>query len=109
MLQGAYNVICMLISTLKIVSFVQFGMYSKINMMLIFMLHRHYKRVYQEFFMMSDGDNEKETAFSTTTSHVSDYHRFGWFLFLALRKHAFSRFKDIVTCTNGLVSILVSY
>lgn len=69
-------------------------------------LSQHYKRVYQEFFMMSDGDNEKETAFSTTASHVSDYHRFGWLLFLALRKHAFSRFKDIVTCTNGLVSIL---
>lgn len=70
------------------------------------LLSKHYKRVYQEFFLTCDGDNEKDTAPSTTASHVSDYHRFGWLLFLALRKHAFSRFKDLVTCTNGLVSIL---
>ncbi|CAL5350546.1 unnamed protein product [Camellia sinensis] len=29
-----------------------------------------------------------------------------WFLFLAIRTYAFSRFKDLVTCTNGLVAIL---
>ncbi|KAK6920509.1 Retinoblastoma-associated protein, A-box [Dillenia turbinata] len=43
---------------------------------------------------------------SNSAGNVSDYHRFGWLLFLALRIHAFSRFKDLVTCTNGLVSIL---
>ncbi|KAG8657616.1 hypothetical protein MANES_03G097800v8 [Manihot esculenta] len=37
---------------------------------------------------------------------MSEYYRFGWLLFLALRVHAFSRFKDLVTCTNGLVSVL---
>jgi len=45
---------------------------------------------------------------SSVTNRVSECHRFGWLLFLALRVHAFSRFKDLVTCTNGLISIMVS-
>lgn len=66
---------------------------------------RYYKRIFGEFFVASDANIEKN---SSVTVHASDYHRFGWLLFLALRVHAFSRFKDLVTCTNGLISILVS-
>jgi len=53
----------------------------------------------------TDSNAEKN---SSVTVHASEYHRFGWLLFLALRLHAFSRFRDLVTCTNGLISILVS-
>ncbi|KAK8643255.1 hypothetical protein V6N13_012559 [Hibiscus sabdariffa] len=38
--------------------------------------------------------------------YLSKCQRFGWLLFLALRVHAFSRFKDLVTCANGFVSVL---
>lgn len=55
--------------------------------------------------MTTDSNAEKN---SSVIVHASEYHRFGWLLFLALRVHAFSRFKDLVTCTNGLISILVS-
>jgi retinoblastoma-like protein 1 len=67
---------------------------------------RYYKRVFEEFFVSTDANIENNS--SVTTNNVSEYHRFGWLLFLALRVHAFSRFKDLVTCTNGLISILVS-
>lgn len=71
-------------------------------------LLRYYKRAYQEFFKTT-ADKEPADANTSSSGCVSDYYRFGWLLFLALRVHAFSRFKDLVTCTNGLVSVLVSY
>lgn len=66
---------------------------------------RYYKRAFGEFFLANDANVENH---SSLTVHASEYHRFGWLLFLALRVHAFSRFKDLVTYTTGLVSILVS-
>ncbi|KAH1255053.1 Retinoblastoma-related protein [Glycine max] len=66
-------------------------------------LSKYYKRVFGEFFVATDTNAEIN---SPITVHASEYHRFGWLLFLALRVHAFSRFKDLVTCTNGLISIL---
>ncbi|XP_027910540.1 retinoblastoma-related protein 1 isoform X2 [Vigna unguiculata] len=66
-------------------------------------LSKYYKRVFGEFFVTTDSNAEKN---SSVTVHASEYHRFGWLLFLALRLHAFSRFRDLVTCTNGLISIL---
>lgn len=66
---------------------------------------RYYKRVFEEFFVSTDANVENK---SSVTNRVSECHRFGWLLFLALRVHAFSRFKDLVTCTNGLISIMVS-
>ncbi|XP_015894766.1 retinoblastoma-related protein isoform X1 [Ziziphus jujuba] len=62
-------------------------------------LIKYYQRACQEFFLTSDASID-------TTGHMSKYHRFGWLLFLALRVHVFSRFKDLVTCMNGLVSVL---
>lgn len=66
-------------------------------------LSKFYKRVFGEYFVATDANVEKN---SSVTVHASEYHRFGWLLFLALRVHAFSRFKDLVTCTTGLISIL---
>lgn len=66
-------------------------------------LSKYYKRVFEEFFVSSDANVENK---SSVTNRVSECHRFGWLLFLALRVHAFSRFKDLVTCTNGLISIM---
>lgn len=71
-------------------------------------LPRYYTRVYREFFLTIDANADKHSSVTGASGYVSDYHRFGWLLFLALRVHVFSRFKDLVTCTNGLVSILVS-
>lgn len=66
-------------------------------------LSKYYKRVFEEFFVSTDANIENK---SSVTNRVSECHRFGWLLFLALRVHAFSRFKDLVTCTNGLISIM---
>lgn len=70
------------------------------------LLSKYYKRAYHELFLTSDTKIDKQSLVAKASDFVSDYHRFGWLLFLALRVHAFSRFKDLVTCTNGLVSIL---
>lgn len=70
------------------------------------LVNRYYKRGYREFFLTYDPNAEKNSA--NSASYLPDSYRLGWLLFLALRNHAFSRFKDLVTCSNGLVSILVS-
>ncbi|KAJ0973519.1 hypothetical protein J5N97_021478 [Dioscorea zingiberensis] len=69
-------------------------------------LSRYYKRAYQELFLPSDESSSQQSV-SGGTGYVSDHHRFGWLLFLALRAHELSLHKDLVTCTNGLVSVLV--
>ncbi|CAB4320419.1 unnamed protein product [Prunus armeniaca] len=70
------------------------------------LLCKYYKRVYREVFLTSDANADKQSAVARGTGYVSEYHRFGWLLFLALRVHVFSRFKDLLTCANGLVAIL---
>lgn len=75
------------------------------NFVHLSILSRHYKRAYRELFLSTDPNVSKQPS-TSDTENVSDYHRFGWLLFLALRIHVFSRFKDLVTCTNGLVSVL---
>ncbi|KAK2973821.1 hypothetical protein RJ640_011749, partial [Escallonia rubra] len=76
------------------------------NFVHLSLLSKYYKRAYREFFLTSAAIDDKQSAGVSGIDYVSEYHRFGWLLFLALRVHAFSRFKDLVTCTNGLVSIL---
>ncbi|XP_056686611.1 retinoblastoma-related protein isoform X2 [Spinacia oleracea] len=79
------------------------------NFVHLSLLSKYYKRAYQEFFKSSEADKDLVDASSSSSSSsgtISDYYKFGWLLFLALRVHAFSRFKDLVTCTNGLVSVL---
>ncbi|KAF5177194.1 Retinoblastoma-associated protein [Thalictrum thalictroides] len=68
-------------------------------------LSKYYKCAFQEFFLTDDANGEKKLV-DATTGNVSKYYQLGWLLFLALRIHAFSSFKDLVTCTNGLVSVL---
>lgn len=75
------------------------------NFVHLTLLSKYYKRAYLEFFLTEVKD-DKHPDVATTIGYASEYHRFGWLLFLALRVHAFSRFKDLVTCTNGLVSIM---
>ncbi|KAJ0263884.1 Retinoblastoma-related protein 1 [Hirschfeldia incana] len=74
------------------------------NFVHLSLLSKYYKRGYREFFLTYDENAEMTSA--NSASYLPDSYRFGWLLFLALRNHAFSRFKDLVTCTNGLVSIL---
>ncbi|KAM0934796.1 putative transcription repressor RB family [Dioscorea sansibarensis] len=69
-------------------------------------LSRYYKRTYEELFLPSNESTNQQSAVSGGTGYVSDHHRFGWLLFLALRVHEISLHKDLVTCTNGLVSVL---
>ncbi|KDP40561.1 hypothetical protein JCGZ_24560 [Jatropha curcas] len=76
------------------------------NFEILSILSRHYKRAFRELFLTSDANVDNQSAVSNDKVHVSEYHRLGWLLFLALRVHAFSRFKDLVTFTNGLVSVL---
>ncbi|KAK4253867.1 hypothetical protein QN277_010487 [Acacia crassicarpa] len=75
------------------------------NFVHLSILSERYKRAFGEFFLAND-TIEKNSAVSMSGDYASRYHRFGWLVFLALRVHAFSRFKDLVTCINGLVSIL---
>lgn len=70
------------------------------------LLSKSYKRAFQELFLKSDVNADQKSDSDNAADPVSQYHRFGWLLFLALRVHAFSRFKDLVTCTNGFVSVL---
>ncbi|KAG7945905.1 hypothetical protein I3843_14G011500 [Carya illinoinensis] len=70
------------------------------------LLSKYYERVYRDLFVTNEANADKQSAVTSISGYVSDYHRFGWLLFLALRVHVFSRFKDLVTCTNGLVSVL---
>ncbi|PQQ10454.1 retinoblastoma-related protein [Prunus yedoensis var. nudiflora] len=75
------------------------------NFVYLSLLSKYYKRAYREFFLTSDANADKQSAVASGTGYVSEYHRFGWLLFLALRVHVFSRFKDLLTCANGLVAI----
>lgn len=67
-----------------------------------------YRRNYNIFFLSSRMTN-CSSSHSTTygTSFTCDHLRFGWMLFLALSKHILTQF-DLVTCTNGLIAIIVS-
>ncbi|KAF9606989.1 hypothetical protein IFM89_030408 [Coptis chinensis] len=76
------------------------------NFVHLSLLSKYYKRAFQDFFLTNDASSGKQLVGVSSTGNVPDYYQFGWLLFLALRVHVFSRFKDLVTCTNGLVSVL---
>lgn len=76
------------------------------NFVHLSLLSKYYKRAYQEFFKMNEADKQAADGSTSCSGYISEYHKFGWLLFLALRVHAFGRFKDLVTCTNGLVAVL---
>ncbi|KAG8493430.1 hypothetical protein CXB51_010979 [Gossypium anomalum] len=70
------------------------------------LISKSYKRAFWELFLSSDANIGKQESATGAPDYLLKYHRFGWLLFLALRVHAFSRFADLVTCTNGFVSVL---
>lgn len=57
--------------------------------------------------MASDAVIDKKSIAENPTGYLSEYHRFGWLLFLAFRTHVLSHWQDLVTCSTCLVSILV--
>lgn len=69
-------------------------------------LFNYYKRNYNIFFLSS-----RMTHCSCSQHNINgvsitcDHMRFGWMLFLALRKLVLTQL-DLVTCTNGLIAIL---
>ncbi|KAL3500942.1 hypothetical protein ACH5RR_035391 [Cinchona calisaya] len=75
------------------------------NFVHLSLLSQHYKRAFRDCFFTSEA-SDKLSAVDIDADCMMDYHRFGWLLFLVLRIHAFGRFKDLVTSTNGLISIL---
>ncbi|KAE8714740.1 Retinoblastoma-related protein [Hibiscus syriacus] len=77
------------------------------NFVHLSLISKSFKRAFWELFLASDANVDKQQNANSSPDYLSDCHRFGWLLFLALRVHAFSRFKDLVTCANGFVSILV--
>ncbi|KAI3734061.1 hypothetical protein L6452_13522 [Arctium lappa] len=76
------------------------------NFVHLSLLSKYYKRAFRGLFLATHANVDGQSIVANTPDYISDCYRFGWLLFLALRVHAFSRFKDLVTCTNGLVSIL---
>ncbi|XP_071692132.1 retinoblastoma-related protein [Rutidosis leptorrhynchoides] len=76
------------------------------NFVHLSLLSKYYKKAFRALFITINDNSDGESVIANSADYISNCHRFGWLLFLALRVHAFSRFKDLVTCTNGLVSIL---
>lgn len=76
------------------------------NFVHLSLLSKYYKRAFRDLFLASPDNSDGQSVANSSSDYILNCHRFGWLLFLALRVHAFSRFKDLVTCTNGLVSIL---
>ncbi|PPE01648.1 hypothetical protein GOBAR_DD01304 [Gossypium barbadense] len=82
------------------------GTEMQANFVHLSLLSKSYKRAFWELFLTSDANIDKQQNATSSSDYIPECHRFGWLLFLALRVHAFSRFKDLVTCANGFVSIL---
>ncbi|XP_076892687.1 retinoblastoma-related protein-like [Bidens hawaiensis] len=76
------------------------------NFVHLTLLSKYYKRAFHTLFLASPDLADGQSVAANSQGYMSSCHRFGWLLFLALRVHAFSRNKDLVTCTNGIVSIL---
>ncbi|KAK4402561.1 Retinoblastoma-related protein [Sesamum angolense] len=79
---------------------------SQTNFVHLNLLSKKYERAYRELFAIVDANNDKHLTVANSSACGSDYYRFGWLLFLALRVHVFRLCKDLVSCTHGLVSVL---
>ncbi|XP_051116256.1 retinoblastoma-related protein [Andrographis paniculata] len=79
---------------------------SQTNFIHLTLLSKKYERAFRELFTVAEAHNNICFNVDNTGKHGSDYFRFGWLLFLALRVHVFHLCKDLVTCTHGLVSVL---
>src|SRR3954465_1464779 len=63
---------------------------------------RYYKCTYPELFLSSD-DKSTNNSSETNLQQCSEYYRFGWLLFLALRIQTNSRSKNILTSKTELL------
>lgn len=79
---------------------------SHTNFVHLTLLSKKYERAFQDLFSMVDANDDKQLIGANKFGRGSDYYRFGWLLFLALRVHVFRVCKDLVSCTHGLVSVL---
>nr|Q4JF75.1 RecName: Full=Retinoblastoma-related protein [Scutellaria baicalensis]BAE06273.1 retinoblastoma [Scutellaria baicalensis] len=79
---------------------------SHTNFVHLFCLSKKYKNAYRELFSIVNANNDKQLNVANASGCESDYYRFGWLLFLALRVHVFRPCKTLVSCTHGLVSVL---
>ncbi|GFP83054.1 retinoblastoma-related protein [Phtheirospermum japonicum] len=82
------------------------AMETRTNFVHLTLLSKKYERAYRDLFMIVGANNDEHSNDANAYGFQSDYYRFGWLLFLALRVHVFRLCKDLVTCTHGLVSIL---
>ncbi|KAJ7516377.1 hypothetical protein O6H91_22G056100 [Diphasiastrum complanatum] len=81
------------------------------NFVHLMFLFNYYKRVYHTFFSTEDqsGTNHSGPIIGATKEENFPPHlQFGWMLFLSLRMRALSRFPDLVSCTNALLSVIIS-
>ncbi|XP_072980784.1 retinoblastoma-related protein-like [Typha angustifolia] len=65
---------------------------------------KFYDKAFRELFSRTSIDHQ--AALSSRGRGISEFHYFGWLLFLALRNHLPELFKDLVSCVHGLVAIL---
>ncbi|KAG6426675.1 hypothetical protein SASPL_110902 [Salvia splendens] len=79
---------------------------SHTNFVHLILLSKKYERAFRDLFSMVDANDGNRINAANISGHGSEYYRFGWLLFLALRVHVFRMCKDLVSCTHGLVSVL---
>ncbi|CAK9855657.1 unnamed protein product [Sphagnum jensenii] len=71
-------------------------------------LSNYYKRVYKELFLVSECSSGGLNGSPVEVKEgFPPQMQLGWMLFLALRMHVLNQFPDLVTCTNGLLAIIV--
>ncbi|KAH9571413.1 hypothetical protein CY35_02G093600 [Sphagnum magellanicum] len=71
-------------------------------------LSNYYKRVYKELFLFSECSSGGLNGSPLEVQEgFPPQMQLGWMLFLALRMHVLNQFPDLVTCTNGLLAIIV--
>ncbi|KAH9555125.1 hypothetical protein CY35_08G098100 [Sphagnum magellanicum] len=78
------------------------------NIVHVTVLFNYYNRLYKELFFSSEcSAGNVNGSPSDVKGGFSPHMQFGWMLFLALRMHVLNQFTDLVTCTNGLLAIIV--
>ncbi|CAM6073864.1 unnamed protein product [Sphagnum tenellum] len=78
------------------------------NIVHVTVLFNYYNRVYKELFFSSEYSvGNVNGSPSNVNGSFSPHMQFGWMLFLALRMHVLNQFTDLVTCTNGLLAIII--
>jgi retinoblastoma-like protein 1 len=79
------------------------------NFVHLMVLYNYYRRIYQHLFIFPDSQtgSANGSGLGGNGDAPPVHMRFGWMLFLALRMHVLNHFTDLVTCTNGLLAVIV--